>query len=239
MKKQFLKDEIWFALIWIVLYVVGFSYAERITSLLRLPDQIQLVLGLVLSVILYLYIRRSRLQEYYGLCESKGREKDYLWFVPLIVISSANLWSGIARNADLTETVIYMLSMCTVGFLEEVIFRGLLFKGLCKTNVTMAILVSALTFGAGHIVNLFLGYEFAHTLLQIVGAAAIGFCYTAVFLVSGSLLPCILSHIFINAPYILSATPTHTGHIVITLLPAAHSVGYGLWLLRRNKKSVE
>ena len=147
MKKQFLKDEIWFALIWIVLYVVGFSYAERITSLLRLPDQIQLVLGLVLSVILYLYIRRSRLQEYYGLCESKGREKDYLWFVPLIVISSANLWSGIARNADLTETVIYMLSMCTVGFLEEVIFRGLLFKGLCKTNVTMAILVSALTFG--------------------------------------------------------------------------------------------
>ena len=239
MKKQFLKDEVWFALIWIALYVVGFSYAERITSLLRWPDQIQLALGLILSVILLLYIRKSKLQEYYGLCEPRGSEKDYLWFLPLIAISSANLWCGITQNADLTETVIYMLSMCTVGFLEEVIFRGLLFKGMCKSNVTVAIIVSALTFGAGHIVNLSLGHELFHTLLQIVGAAAIGFCYTAVFLVSGSIFPCILSHIFINASSVFAVEPSHTGHIIITVIQALLSIGYGLWLLRHNKKSVE
>lgn len=239
MKKQFLKDEIWFALVWIILYVVGFSYAERITAIFRWPNQIQLALGLLLSVILFVYIRKSKLQEYYGLCEPRDNEKDYLWFIPLIVISSANLWFGITQNADLTETVIYMLSMCTVGFLEEVIFRGLLFKGMCKSNVTAAILVSALTFGAGHIVNLSLGHELFHTLLQIVGATAIGFCYTAVFLVSGSIIPCIVSHIFINASSIFTVELSHTGHIIIIVIQAVLSIGYGLWLLRRNKKSVE
>ena len=61
-------------------------------------------------------------------------------------------------------------------------------------NAKTAITVSAITFGIGHILNLFTGHELGETLLQVAFAIAFGFIVTMVFYKSGSLLPCILSH---------------------------------------------
>lgn len=36
------------------------------------------------------------------------------------------LWHGVAMNVSLLETVLYILTMFCVGFLEEMIFRGFL-----------------------------------------------------------------------------------------------------------------
>ena len=43
--------------------------------------------------------------------------------------------------------------MLCVGFMEEVIFRGLLFKAIAKDNAKMAIVISSVTFGLGHVLN--------------------------------------------------------------------------------------
>ena len=71
------------------------------------------------------------------------------------------------------------------------------------------------------------------TLLQLVYASAIGFCYTALFHVSGSILPCILSHAFVNSTSIFAIEPSPAGNIVITIVQTILGVGYGLWLLRK------
>ena len=91
--------------------------------------------------------------------------------------------------------------MCCVGFLEEVIFRGLLFRAIEKDSVKAAIIVSALTFGLGHIVNLFngSGRDLTSSIVQIVFALLVGFVLVLIFYYGESLIPCIVFHSVNNA----------------------------------------
>lgn len=237
-KKLYKKDEVLFAVAWIVIYVVGFGNADMLSDAIGIPKLFTVLIGLVLSALLYGFIRKNRLCEQFGLCGFKGCYRSFLYFIPLAVISSVNLWNGFTRSCPVPEAILYIISMCFVAFLEEVIFRGLLFKAMCKYNVKLAIVVSSLTFGVGHIVNLLLGEPLLDTLLQLVYASVGGFCYTAVFYVGGSLIPCILSHALLNGLSIFAVEPSGEAHIMITAVQTVISTSYGIWLLcskRRNK----
>lgn len=239
MKKLFDKDEIWFAVLWIVIYVVGFSNADILSEAVGMPKLVTTLFGLILSLVLWGFIRKHGLTEYFGLCPMGGSLKKHLFFLPLIFISSVNLWHGFARNVPAPEALFYILSMCCVGFVEEVIFRGFLFKGMCRSNAASAVVVSSLTFGMGHIVNLFLGEPLLGTLLQLVYASAIGFCYTAVFLSSGSIWPCIVSHAFVNSTSVFAAESVASGQVATAVIQSAVSIGYGIWLLRSARHQPE
>lgn len=52
-----------------------------------------------------------------------------------------------------------VVTMALAAYVEEIIFRGFLYKVIEKDNVKQAIVISAVTFGAGHIVNLFTGRQ--------------------------------------------------------------------------------
>ena len=234
MKKLFDKDEVWFAIIWIIVYVIGFANADSLSESMGIPKLLTVLFGLLLTTVLCGFIRKHRLGSYFGLCVPQKAGNAYLYYLPLILISSVNFWCGATIQTSFLEIFLYILSMCFVGFLEEVIFRGFLFKGMCKSNVTAAIIVSSVTFGVGHIVNLFLGEPVFDTLLQLVYASAIGFCYTTIFHVSGSVLPCVLSHAFVNSTSIFAMTPSPAADIGITVAQTALGVGYGLWLLRKS-----
>ena len=136
----------------------------------------------------------------YGLCKSPVPACRFLYYVPLLLLASGNLWNGIALNYSLPETICRIVCMLCVGFLEEVIFRGLLFAAIAKDNVKSAIVISSVTFGIGHIINLFngSGMELVNNLCQIVFAIAVGFLLVTIFYRGGSLLPCILVHSAIN-----------------------------------------
>ena len=236
MKKLYEKDQVWFAVVWIVVYVIGFSNADALSEAIGIPKLLTILFGLAMAVILCGFIRREKLSEYLGLCGVKGSWSGYLWFIPLVVISSVNFWNGVTLNEPIPATILYILSMCLVGLLEEVIFRGLLFQGMRRSNVTSAIIVSSITFGVGHVVNLLLGEPVLDTMLQLVYASAIGFSYTAVFYVSGSIWPCIISHAVVNSTSAFAVEPTDEMNIMIALVQTVLSVGYGLWLLYMGKK---
>ena len=68
-----------------------------------------------------------------------------------------------------------------------------------KDNVKTAIIVSSLTFGIGHIVNLLIGADFISTIIQIFYAISIGYLYVMIFYKSKSLIPCIISHSVFNS----------------------------------------
>lgn len=236
MKKLFDKDEIWFAVIWIVVYVVGFANADSISQSLGMPKLLTVLVGLILTLVFCGFTHKHGLSAYWGLCRTTGNKKEFLYFIPLAVISSVNFWNGVTIHMPLGETAMYILSMCYVGFLEEVIFRGMLFQGMRKNHVLSAVIVSSLTFGMGHIVNLLLGEPVLDTMLQLVYASAIGFCYTAVFLVSGSIWPCILSHVVVNSTSVFAVEPSDTMQVVVAVVQTVISVGYGVYLLRKWQK---
>lgn len=96
---------------------------------------------------------------------------------------------------------------------------------MAKENRRSAILVSSVTFGLGHILNLFngSGMNLTEVLFQIFMAIAMGFLFVMIYLHSGSLIPCILGHGAINILSVFADKETltpqiHLVHCAIQLL---------------------
>lgn len=195
------KNESYFALVWIGIYCVANSLANPISEVIGIDSSAALIFNAILTIALFMWIKKKRLMTYYGLCNPNAPARKFLWYIPLILFMSHNLWLGFAINLPVADTVCHILSMFCVGFLEEVIFRGFLFKALAKDNVKTAIIVSSITFGLGHILNLFngSGMGLIANLCQIVGAIACGFLFVIIFYRGGSLIPCIIAHSVNNA----------------------------------------
>jgi hypothetical protein len=201
MTKLYKKSEITFAILWIVAYVVLSSLADQLSESIGITKSVTAVLHVAMVLILFFWIRKNDLSIKYGFCRSKFPAKRFLFYIPLAIIASASLWNGISPRFGFPGTLLFVVSMCCVGFLEEVIFRGLLFRAMEKNNVKTAIIVSALTFGLGHIVNLFngSGRDLTASLIQIVFAILVGFVLVLIFYHGGSLIPCIVFHSVNNA----------------------------------------
>jgi len=211
MKKLFDKKPLIFALLWIGIYVVSLSAADSASQMLGVEKLLTAPLCVCLTGGLWLWLRRHGMLTQFGLCPFRGKAKAYLYFIPLALLVSVNLWWGWEVRLSAAETALYILSMLCVGFLEELIFRGFLFKAMSRDNLKTAVIVSSLTFGFGHIVNLLSGSDLVPTLLQILYAAAAGFLFTVLFIKTGSLLPCIVTHSAINA---LSVFAHESGEIL-------------------------
>ena len=154
MQKLYEKSELWFALAWIGVYVAGASIADRLSEQIGVEKCITFPFLAVLSVFVLVWLGRRGLFRKYGLCKGNVKASRFLYYLPLVVLTSCNLWQGVALNLPFTETALYVGSMLCVGFLEELIFRGFLFKAMSKDGLKSAVIVSSLTFGIGHLVNL-------------------------------------------------------------------------------------
>ena len=205
MKKIYEKNEVTFALIWIGLYVVVMNIAMQVCG--GFDDLASKTVGQMLVPVVCItalavastaWILKNGLAEKFGLCSFRGKGKTYLWFLPLIAMSCINLKNGLGLTAPLAVSLLMMANQAIAGYVEEVIFRVFLFRGMAKDNLRSAIIVSAVTFGVGHIVNLANTADKLGVLLQICYAIVIGFLYTIIVYKGGSLWPCIASHMFVN-----------------------------------------
>ena len=207
MTKLYKKSEIAFAILWIVAYVVLSSLADRLSETAGVTKSVTAVLHVAMSLVLFFWIRNTGLCEKYGFRRSAVPARRFLYYLPLVIIASTVFWGGTRLQYGFPEALFYVISMLCVGFLEEVIFRGLLFRAMEKDNLKKAIIVSVLTFGLGHIVNLFngSGSDPVSTLIQIVFAVLVGFVLVLIFYHGKSLIPCILFHSFNNALRVFEA----------------------------------
>lgn len=200
----------WFALVWIAIYTLGNSLANPLSDMIGIEMSAHAVFCLVLTFALFFWIRKNGLMKKYGLCKTSVPARRFLWYVPLVLIASHNLWNGAAMNFEWAGLLSYIVFMLCVGFLEEVLLRGLLFRALQKDNVKTAIIISSVTFGLGHLIHLIngSGAELFENLLQVVGAVAVGFLFVTIFYRGGSLLPCIITHSAID---VISAFANESG----------------------------
>ena len=234
LKKLYEKSEIWFAAAWIITYVVLASTGDNISADLGIDKLVTLPILIVMSAGLYFFIRQNGLTEKYGLCSPNLPAAKMLFYAPLLVLLTANLWYGVAMNMSPLETVLYILAMFCVGFLEELIFRGLLFQAMAENGVKSAIIVSSVTFGIGHIVNLFngSGAELLPNLLQVMYAVAIGFAFVMIYCKTKSLMPCIFTHCIFNglSAFANESVMTPRRQIISGVLLAVIAGGYALYL---------
>ena len=215
------------------------SLANSINEEIGIEYSASAVVCVIQAVILFLFIRKNGLSERYGLCKSSVPARKLLYYVPLIVLVTVNLWNGVAVNYSPAGTVCRIICMLGVGFVEEVIFRGFLFKAMAKNNLKSAVIVSSVTFGIGHLVNLFngSGMELVNNVCQIIFAVAVGFLFVTIFYRSGSLLPCIIAHSAINTLSTFSNEAGMTVGIIHAFVMTVLSVAYTLILTKTLSKN--
>ena len=240
MKKLYEKNELTFAIVWIVIYCVLQSLANPLNKAAGIEYSASAAFCILQVIVLVAFIRKNDLQKRYGLCRSSVPACRFLYYVPLIILASGNLWNGVAVNYSPAETACRIVCMLCVGFLEEVIFRGFLFAAIAKDNIGSAVIISSVTFGIGHIINLFngSGMDTVNDLCQIAFAIAVGFLLVTIFYRSGSLIPCIIVHSAINT---LGTFADDTGltlkmHLLRLVVLIAVTVAYTLVLTRTLPK---
>ena len=232
MRKLYEKDEIWFAVLWILVYCFALNPIRG-----NLGDESiwMTIVLLVIAALATAFIKNNRLEKKYGLTGWPRNTKRYLFFIPMWILATGNLWGGFGIAYDGMGQVFAVVSMILVGYVEEVIFRGFLFKALISKNgIKPAIIISSVTFGLGHIINLLSGQASLETVIQIFFAIAWGFIFTFVFYKCGSLIPCIIAHSLIDV-FSLFVNESHndmTGRIYMGVTIAV-AIVYGIYLAKQ------
>jgi len=222
MKKIFEKYETLFCILLIIVYIILNLFCIQNFGI---EDYRSAIINTMFSVFLIILIKILKRTSYYGLAKVRNL-KDFLYFIPLLLIVSVNLWSGININNSTSEIIFYILTMINVGFIEEVIFRGFLFKMMEKDSVKSAIIVSSVTFGMGHIINLLNGAELVPTLMQICCAISIGYLFVIIFHKSKSIVPCVITHSLVNALSVFNVTndTSYVSSIFLTVVPIVYAI---------------
>ena len=203
MRKLYEQKEMLFAVLWIVVYCIVLGTIRGNFG----DKSIYMLLALVVFTAgIIAFVKANHLEEKYGLAGWPKNMNRYLFFIPMWILATGNIWDGFAPSYHGASLVIASLSMLLVGFVEEMIFRGFLFRAMLGENKTIvAIIVSAVTFGIGHIVNLFAGQATFDTVMQIIFAISWGFILTMVCYKGGSIIPCIIAHAMIDVLSLLGA----------------------------------
>ena len=121
MTKLYQKSEITFAILWIVAYVVLTSIADQLSEAVGVMKSVTAALHIVMSLVLFFWIRNNHLSGKYGFCRSSVPAKKFLYYLPLAVIASTAFWGGVKTQYTFPDALLFVISMLCVGFLEEVL----------------------------------------------------------------------------------------------------------------------
>ncbi len=201
---------VWHALLWIAIYVALVNVGGALGSSLGGPDVATGILLAGLAVVLVLYLRQAGLADLSGLRPPRANTmRAVLYLSPLFGISLFQYAKGLAPELDAGAVLSALLLVVGVGFVEELLFRGLLFQAiLTKSALNRAILITGITFGIGHVVNLARGYTMSDQLIQVVAAVVIGVALAYVVAITGSIIPGAIFHALFNLSGTITAANT-------------------------------
>ena len=239
MKKLWDRSETFLAVVFIVIYITGNSLHDQASERLGIEMVLTLPFDLVLIAVMLGFIRTNGLREYYAICAPKTPARQMLYYIPMIVVSTINIWFGIVFNKGFADGLVYFLAMIATGITEELLFRGFLFRAMSRRNPRAAVILVSVLFGAGHLMNLFNGSGMTplENICQVFYAVAVGFLFVAVLIRSGSLIPCMIAHAAFNALSVFANNPMHEKYqIPIALSLCAISLASGVYYLRSEKK---
>ena len=167
------------------------------------------------------------------------------WF-PLLYIG---LFLAVSLFVGLPPAhVIAILALNTllVGFSEELMFRGVLFRALqSRLAIWPAIWLTSILFGSVHVVNAFTTGDLLGASVQAVTAFMSGVFFLAMVLRTGSIWPSMLFHAGWDFLLVMTAAGAASrageaasgtsGHLLLVfpLLLIAPNFAYGLFLLRK------
>lgn len=231
------KNGIRHAVIWILVYLLLVNLGAMLSEGIGAEDAATGVLLLLFSIYFWRYLQANNWLDYYGLRKTASADlMNSLYYAPLVLLVLFQFSNGINSAIVPGKLLLIVLMMSGVGFLEELIFRGFLLKAIEeKSGRTRAVVISGITFGLGHIINLFRGYSYEEQVIQILAAAGIGIVLALLAFITQNIVPGILFHILFNISGSITieaaGSQAFYGLLLISILCAA----YSLYLFRMIK----
>lgn len=147
---------------------------------------------------------------YKSLFRFKQFKKSIIIMIPALIISFNNfpIIAYLDDRAVLTEptyrVILFMLVCLSVGFFEEIIFRGVILTFLLKSfanhemKLLYSIVISSVIFALSHLFNLFEGASYGDTFLQIGYSFLVGMLWAVMFLKTKNIWLTMLLHASFN-----------------------------------------
>jgi membrane protease YdiL (CAAX protease family) len=237
LKKLYQSKAVLHSLVWLGIYLVMNTITGNLAG--SLHDDFHMVSAipnLALAVVCCFYLVRTGIMKDIGLFTRPAeRSSVMLFYLPLFVLPFLNLIYGINTSLPPLQIVFLFAMYAGVGFMEEIVFRGLMFSALTKkwSRYVVVVFISA-TFAIGHIVSMAaIGQSGIDTVLQIINAFVVGFMFMAVILASRNLTACIAAHILYN--FIANISLVGYTHTDIILLNTVITALYFVYLVFRAK----
>lgn len=232
------RSPIWHALAWIGIYVAAVQIGDVFSvDVFDVENVVTGPLLVVLSVVMITYLRANGWLEHYGI--RNLRRSDFtrsFFYLPLVLMALLQIVKGWDGDVDGAEVLLIVVLMVAVGFLEELVFRGLLYRALLtRRSVMAAVLISGVTFGVGHVVNLARGYSATEQILQVLVGIALGIVLALLFAVTGTILPGAVFHVVLNIVANLTAEDADLERYVV-MVTIVVCLGYALYLVRRLRE---
>ena len=164
MNKLYAKSELLFAIMWIVVYIVGTVILNDIASILKITNFFTPLFYILLCGILVVWIFKNKLNTKFGLCKSPFSAKYFLFFMPLVIWILAPGFDADPGKIDLTITIarimfVYVIFVCGAAFLSAVLnafsrFLLAAFMPVLLNIMLIGALLCAMMFGSGNILYL-------------------------------------------------------------------------------------
>lgn len=239
MKKLYERKAVLHSLVWLALYLVLNTILDNISGAADTNfNLVTAIPNLILAVICFYYLKTTGIAKDIGLL-TKPTEKNsvMLYYLPLLALPFLNLSYGINTSLSAVTIVLMLAMYISVGFMEEIIFRGLMFRALVKKwNRYVVVAFISLTFAIGHIVSMVaIAQSGTDTVFQIINSFVVGFMFMIVILASGNLTICIIAHILYN--FIGNISNANSTHLEIIAITTVITVLYFVYLLLYGKNS--
>jgi membrane protease YdiL (CAAX protease family) len=233
------KVSLTFSIVLIVVFLVLNSVGTVLSAAAGFVYLWQILLLLPFSVFLFLYAGKKRLRTTLGLTRISQHDfRASLYYIPLGVLVLANGAFFFDRTIPVLDIFLVILFMACIAFCEEFLFRGVLFKAIEERGSTKtAVIISGVTFGLGHIINLLNGYSGMNQMIQIIIAVLIGLVLSVLFVRTKSIVPGIIFHFIFNISSALSMdVEPLQNNIMVGIIIAVSSVylAYLVYLLKKD-----
>lgn len=199
-----------FSMIIICIILVSFfqyidlSYLGNVKDVDMITNTLtRFIIGLIFITVFFKLGRKNVLS-------FRNIKKSILIVLPAMIISINNFpfiayMQGRANILEPGYRIILFLAEClSIGFLEEIIFRGAIFVYLLesfsgkKRGTLISIVISASVFGLMHIANLFAGASIVGTLLQVGYSFLMGILWAVMYLKTSNLWLVMILHTTYN-----------------------------------------
>lgn len=229
------KRPVWTVIIIEVLLTFALIAAGAYVTMNELEYSPALFAFIPIALTLIIYMSLKRKWGYLGFRPlSTIPSGSWKYYAPLLIILLIISLKGF-QEISTTDVVYYLLFTLLVGFVEETLYRGLIFKTLLAKGIKTAVITSSILFSVTHMLNAIGGQSTSETVLQMVYALLIGAALSLLMLKNNNILPLIFFH-FIHNFIQFAGNDNTSNYLGYDLLILAVLAAQCLWLILSFRK---